>query len=243
MKFHNLMEDIVLKFLEELINEKKEICKCEQCKSDIICYTLNKIKPLYITSSRGIIHTENQKRYNFQDDIDVMTTLNEAIEVVSAKKRHSKQKILKSLKDKNSKIKDRIISDNENYFNFPQMIGRVFDSSDLSPIDNASVILTDETGKNKIEMFDENWLNPISIVLEMNGSFSFWPQAIKSEKEGIQKDFQMSLIITKDGYEPVSKYFYIRALSEKGIKTYITKENAFYIDDIYISKGNLRGGR
>ena len=241
MNLHNIMEDIVLKYLDEMIKLKKDICNCEQCKNDILCYTLNRINPMYIVSSRGIIHTENRQRYHFQDEIDILTTLNEAIEIVSNKRRHE---IIDDNILLNKKIKLNISDElkNENHFNFPQIVGRIIDSTNMTPVNEVQLTLYDETGKNKIRMFDDNWQNPETVISEMKGTYVFWPAPVKTYKAGIQKDFQMSLAVKKDNYEPISKFLYIRTVSSKGIIDHISKESIYYIDDVYITKGSRRGG-
>ncbi|HOV14189.1 MAG TPA: late competence development ComFB family protein, partial [Spirochaetota bacterium] len=89
MDLHNLMEDVILQYLDEVLSLKKEeICKCEQCRLDMACYALNKIKPMYVVSSRGVIHTENKRRLNYQNEIDTYSIVTEAVDVVSKTRRH-----------------------------------------------------------------------------------------------------------------------------------------------------------
>jgi competence protein ComFB len=242
MELHNLMEDIVLKFLDEMLADRKDICKCDQCKSDIMCYTLNKIKPMYVISARGIIHTENENRFRFQNEIDVMTTLSEAIDVVSVQKRHDVGKNISILEGKKSDILDDKTGEGF-YFNFPQLVGRVFDSADLSPVQDAEIKLSGETGKEDIKMFNDYWQNPVKIIKAMDGGYTFWAYPLKADKAGLQKDFQFSLTVSKEGYEPAAKFFLVRVVSQKGITQHISRDNIFSIEDIFISKGNRRGGR
>jgi len=68
MEIHNTMEDVVLQYLDEIIELKQNICKCNNCRMDMACYALNKVKPMYVASARGIIHTENKKRRYIQDN-------------------------------------------------------------------------------------------------------------------------------------------------------------------------------
>lgn len=92
MEIHNIMEDVVIQYLEEILSLKDNICKCNQCKKDMICFSLNRIKPMYVSSSRGIIHTEINKREELQDEIDIYATVSEAIDVVSKTIRHGRMK-------------------------------------------------------------------------------------------------------------------------------------------------------
>jgi competence protein ComFB len=242
MDIHNNIEDMVFKYLDEILESKEGVCKCEQCKTDMACYALNRIKPMYVVSSRGIIHTENKRREDRQEEIDVFTTVSEAIDIVSNTRRHEVNSAYKY--DINQdKLKS---ADNLNqgcFFNFPQFIGRIFDSSNLSPIFDAEVILYDKMTENKINMFNNTWENPVKLVPQMEGTYSFWPAPVSAKKSGIQKDFYMNISVIKKDYEPVIKFFYIRLVSAKTVITHITKENIICIDDIFISQGNRQGGR
>ena len=65
MIIHNVMEDIVSDEVNKLFDEaeqKKEdwvTCTCIQCRHDVMCYVLNRIKPRYIKSGRGLAHFLN----------------------------------------------------------------------------------------------------------------------------------------------------------------------------------------
>ncbi len=242
MYFHNTIEDIVLKYLNDVLSEKNNICKCKQCFNDMACYVLNRIKPMYVVSSRGIIHTENKRREDRQDEIDVYTTISEAIEVVSGTRRHEVNSDYE-VKTEKFDINPGEKLPNEYYYNFPQLVGRVFDSSNLAPIFDAEVILYDKMSENRIIMYNNQWTNPVELVPQMEGTFTFWPAPVPSTKSHIQKDFYMNISVIKKGYEPIIKFFYIRLVSSKELRNFITKEHIFYIDDIFINKGNRTGGR
>ena len=243
MFIHNTIEDIVLKYLNEILLEKNDkICKCEQCFNDMACYALNKIKPMYVVSSRGIIHIENKRREDRQDEIDVYTTISEAIDVVSSTRRHEVNSNYVYKSEQFNVNPDKKLSD-KYFFNFPQLVGRIFDSSNLAPIYNAELILYDKMSENQITMFNNLWLNPVELVSQMEGTYTFWPAPVPAKKSDIQKDFYMNISVIKKGYEPVIKFFFIRLVSSNELRNYITKEHIFYIDDIFINKGNRTGGR
>ena len=63
MEIRNLMEDAVLAAVGELFElEEKDprlgLCTCGQCRLDVACYVLNRIKPEYILSGRGLAYSE-----------------------------------------------------------------------------------------------------------------------------------------------------------------------------------------
>jgi competence protein ComFB len=236
MDIHNTMEDIVLHYLEEILILKNDICKCEQCKTDMACYVLNKVKPMYVVSSRGIIHAENFKRNYIQEEIDIYSIVAQAVEVVSNKRRHEVEEKLKNEQNDFSNDELKYFSDSGNFYNFPQIVGRLFDSLTIRPIDDAQITLLKENDKdNVVPMFNKCWFNPAIIVPQMNGTYTFWPAPIPAEKADIQKDFYMNVEIVKEGYDKLCKYFFIRLISSNYLKKHIKKENIYYIDDLFIT--------
>ena len=103
--------------------------------------------------------------------------------------------------------------------------------------------LYDKMSENKIKMFNDFWENPVKLVTQMEGTYTFWPEPIPAKKPDIQKDFYMNISVLKKDNEPIIKFFYIRLVSVDKIKNHIAKENILYIDDIFISQGNRKGGR
>lgn len=228
MIIHNLMEDIVQETLEDILKDRKDVCQCQQCKMDMICFALNKIPPKYVVSARGIIYTENRKISESQNYIDVYSIVMEAINTVSKTKRHKDNNII-SIETQLEKD----YSDKKYYFNFPQIVGRIIDSADLSPIKDAKVELCYKENGQKVEMFNNAWENPLIIIDKMEGLFTFWPAPLQTDKQE-DKEFCFILKIFKDNYEDLVKSFSIRIQAINEINKIIKKENIFYLNDIYI---------
>ncbi|OHD18630.1 MAG: hypothetical protein A2086_17000 [Spirochaetes bacterium GWD1_27_9] len=233
MDLHNIMEDVILDYLAEILEAKKNICKCEQCKLDMACYALNKVKPMYVVSSRGIIHRQNQKRLNYQEEIDTYSIITEAVDVVSKTRRHNDiQYDAKNVIYQTEEIEYH--SGDACFYNFPQIVGRVLDCQTLLPISDVEVTLNYDTSDNAVKMFNGRWKNPLTIVSQMEGLFSFWSAPEFAEKEGIQKEFQLNLKIKKEGFEEIRRFFQIRLISTKELNRFIKSENIFQIEDIYL---------
>jgi competence protein ComFB len=229
------MEDVVLKYLNEILNQKSDTCKCEQCKTDMASYALNRIKPMYVVSSRGIIHTENIKREQKQEEIDVYSTVAEAVEVISNTRRHEHDDDdYDDLQVESGDMTPNYYSRSGCFYNFPQIVGRIFDSSSINQIKDATITLFDGSG-NTLSMFNKYWHNPFDVVSQTNGTYTFWPAPIPADRAGIQKDFQMYLAIDADGYITICKFFFIRLVSDNDLKKFIKKENIFYINDIFLN--------
>jgi competence protein ComFB len=233
MGLHNFMEDIVSQYLEEILTQKIDICKCQQCREDMACYALNKVKPMYLVSSRGIIHTQNKKRLNYQDEIDVYSIVSESVNVVSKTKRHD-EKYKNTVLNENETEDASYFSESGCYFNFPQIVGRILDSETLSSIDNVEISLNHLDSVQPIKMFNDKWKNPLKIVPQMEGVFSFWPSPEPSDKSGIQKDFQFNLKISKKGFENINRFIEIRLISSDALNRFVKTENIHMVEDIYL---------
>ena len=240
MVLHNTMEDLVLNYLEEILKNKDDICKCYYCKLDMAAYALNRTSPMYVVSSRGIIHTENIKRRRVQEEIDVYSIVAEAIDVVSRIKRHDVDHDQQSgdTPDPDDACKKFLqkFSDEGVFYNFPQIVGRVFDGATIKILNGAKITLCAENSDEEVHMCNSHWQNPIELLPQMEGTFTFWPCPVPCEKAHIQKDFYFNLKIEKEGYEEIRKYFFIRTISAKELRHNIKKENIHYLDDIYLTQ-------
>ncbi len=238
MDLHNLIEDVVLQYLNEILSLKNEdVCKCEQCRLDMACYALNKISPVYVASSRGVVHKESKKRLNFQNDIDIYSIVAEAVNVVSKTKRHVDLDSETQAEEGRDNLDCRLLK-GKFFFNFPQIVGKVIDSETLLPVEDCKVILNYDTGDDVVSMFNERWKNPLNLVSQMQGIFSFWVMPIISDGDNIEKKFRFNIKIQKDGFETIRKSFEIKVASSEILNRYIS-DNNFYIEDIFLYSEGL----
>jgi len=239
MDIHNTMEDVVLQYLNEILEAKKDVCKCEQCITDMACYALNKVGPNYVISSRGVIHTENDKRVKIQDEIDVYATVAQAIDIVSRTRRHEVHDKYMDFDHEITKQEPRYYSESGSFFNFPQIVGRIFDSENIKLLEDVKVTLFHDTSKFIVSMFNDRWYNPIEVIDKMEGTYTFWPSPIPAEKPGIQKEFYLNMEVIKKGYDILRKFFTVKLISSGSLKKFIKKENILYIDDIFLNRENI----
>lgn len=87
MRYHNLMEDIVLQHVDALM-QADGCCPCEICRSDVVAYTLNHLPPHYVSSDTGRMMVKLQS-YEAQFRTDVITALSTAVKLVHDHPRHS----------------------------------------------------------------------------------------------------------------------------------------------------------
>lgn len=82
------MEDLVKEKLDETI-DSLGCCKCEQCRSDIISYALNRLKPKYANTEMGTTLLKVDS-LSLQFEIDLLTAIYDGAEVVKKYPRHKK---------------------------------------------------------------------------------------------------------------------------------------------------------
>jgi len=86
--YGNVMEDIVEKELDSCI-EDLGVCKCLQCRSDIMTLALNRLKPRYVSTEKGrLLTTVQQMSWDYKPDI--IRAITEGAEIVRKNPRHTK---------------------------------------------------------------------------------------------------------------------------------------------------------
>lgn len=80
------MEDLVREKLDEII-DTLDCCKCEQCRTDILSYALNRLSPKYVSTDVGRAYAKLDT-LSLQFEVDLMAALYEAAEKVKKNPRH-----------------------------------------------------------------------------------------------------------------------------------------------------------
>lgn len=87
MSVVNIVEQLIWDYIDEVLDRKPGICRCETCRMDMVAYALNRVKPRYAVTDKG----ETIARAQFLDRqlyLDIIVNLTEAANIVSAKPRH-----------------------------------------------------------------------------------------------------------------------------------------------------------
>ncbi|MCK4994966.1 MAG: late competence development ComFB family protein [Candidatus Omnitrophica bacterium] len=87
MQARNIMEDIVKKYLDEMLALRFDICTCELCRQDVIAYALSRLPAKYVTTDSGAIQTIMQQIRVDQSSL-VLKELVAAITVIGKEPRH-----------------------------------------------------------------------------------------------------------------------------------------------------------
>lgn len=84
----NFMEVLVWGMLDQVLEKRPDVCKCEACRYDVVALALNDLHPRYVVSHKGETYTRAMT-LGQQFYIDVIAKISQAANVVAAHPRHS----------------------------------------------------------------------------------------------------------------------------------------------------------
>lgn len=84
--FKNYMEDLVQDMLPAVI-KNMTVCKCEQCRMDMMAYALNHLPAKYVVTRKGNLYTRIEAMHS-QFDADIITALSHGAALVAENPRH-----------------------------------------------------------------------------------------------------------------------------------------------------------
>ncbi len=87
MQVKNIMEEIVWDRMTFLLKDM-DICKCEQCLSDIFTFALNLVEPKYVNTAEGGLFIKVDKT-KIQNLVDIDVAITKAVEKVIENPRHN----------------------------------------------------------------------------------------------------------------------------------------------------------
>ncbi len=227
MRIHNLMEDMVLKVVNEIFDDEEAkksmgFCTCHQCRLDVACYVLNRLPPMYMISSRGLAHIESDYQHRVQLEADIVALAREGIEQVSSAKRPH----FPHQDEEEEEMPEGP------FFNFPQIVGRIYNSSNFEPVCGIDVSLL--LGGNLAKMVNPNWENPYPIAENTTGVYSFWPYPLGADSRGLKKEVELEIAIDDARFEPLRHFIKLELESEDGFLQYLSGNRIFNVEDIYL---------
>jgi competence protein ComFB len=228
-EIHNTVEDTVFTQVTELCDsiekdKKNKVCTCRQCRIDTACYVLNRIEPRYISSSRGIARVEQETIARQQEEAEIVSLIYEGIEQVN----HN----LRPFINHGLKTAGLETASNTPVFNFPTIIGRVFNGLNFEPLTDVKVELC--RNGDLVAMKDAAWQNPFNVVSNTEGTFTFWPTSIPAESINTHKVFEYSVKLESPNLEPLTHIFTIPVTSEIQTTETYSIERSFKLPDLYM---------
>lgn len=228
MEIRNVMEDAVKVMVEELFErEDREkrlgYCTCDQCKLDVACYVLNRVKPEYIVSSRGLAYSEKEGLDKVQRQADLISFVKEGWGKVSHSPRPT-----------SDHVGGRTLGSGREgpVFNFPTIMGRAFDGRTFAPLGEGVVRLLSE-GAEAI-MVDPNWQNPFVLAGATGGTFIFWPGPIAASPEEKERKFGFEIKVEVPELELLSHYIEIDIVPEQSARLDFSLQRVFKVPDLYL---------
>jgi competence protein ComFB len=228
MDVRNLMEDAVKSLVDELFeseNRDKRLgyCTCDQCKLDVECFVLNRVKPEYIVSSRGLAYSEKEGLDKVQRQADLISLVKEGWGKVS----HSPRSTSDHVAQKSAAAEQAGPA-----YNFPTIMGRVFDGRTFAPLGEGVVLLF--AGGEEVQMVDPNWQNPFVLAGATGGTFIFWPKSIPAGQDTVPRDFVFEIKVEVPGLEGVSHYIKMDLSPERSARLDFSLNRVHKVPDIYL---------
>jgi len=228
MDIHNLMEDLVKTTVHELFDLEEKgatgsFCTCRQCRMDVACYVLNRLKPEYVVSARGVAYVEQDYTEKLQRVADVVSLVREGWARINATKRPNHA---------HSSDEERAVLPAGPVFNVPPIMGRIFKSTNFEPLSDIQVHIEDDAGL--VRMMDANWQNPIQVVKNTAGTFIFWPYPVPSDAVGETRRFCYTIKSEIPGFEDVSHYLELDVTSEPVAMATFSMQNVHRLHDMYV---------
>ncbi|MDR1031442.1 MAG: late competence development ComFB family protein [Treponema sp.] len=229
MGFYNSNEDKVtakVNVIFDLIEKggnPQNICTCNQCRTDTICYVLNRMEPHYVVSNRGLARIAGESIKYQQKEADMVSLIYEGMKQVN---RH-----MRPFAEHNH-TEDSLLNSNKPVFMVPAIIGRIFNGTNFAPLEQAQIELLHE--QVLVPMIDSNWQNPYNLVSYIAGIFTFLPYPLPAESKGIHKNMGFSLIMNAPGFEELRYSFEVPVISNIFAREAVSLERIFRLPDLYM---------
>jgi competence protein ComFB len=228
MEIRNLMEDAVATVVDELFEfEEREkrlgFCTCGQCRLDVLCYVLNRLKPEYVVSGRGVAYRERESLEKVQRRADIMSYAKEGWARVSHQPRpnadHHAFKMAHDLPVGPA-------------FNFPTVMGRTFNGLNFEPFAAGDVSLYIDGVP--APMVDANWQNPYVLAQATAGTYLFWPRPLAAAAEGEERVFPCEVRVKVPDFDLVSHYFELKLRADAAAREEFSLQNVHKIQDLIL---------
>lgn len=73
--------------IDDLLEDRVDICTCDKCRMDIAALTLNNLEPRYVVTEKGSLYAKLDT-LDYQFDVDVVKEVTKAIAKVANNPRH-----------------------------------------------------------------------------------------------------------------------------------------------------------
>ena len=223
---HNLMEDAVMKIVDEICDEDEassspKYCTDPECRTDVMCYILNRVPQRYVSSARGQAHMEAMLNQDLQVRVDLVTLAHEGLRRVSSTRR--------SFYGAESTSESAVRGPS---FYFPVVKGRFFNGLSFEPVSGEKIQLLRQD--EPVEMLDSRWQNPFELVDNTPGQFLFWPRPILQGDMGVEKEFEFEIRVDAGRYEEFHHFFSLALRSTAALPDSFDLTGEYRLPDLYL---------
>jgi competence protein ComFB len=228
VELHNIMEDMVQSIVADIFSSETRtkalgFCTCFQCQQDVACYVLNRLQPEYVFSGRGVAYSSKDYQEKIQKQADAITLANEGWRKIEQSKRPHCE---------HGTGRPRPDYPRPPVFNYPTIIGRLFNGSTFDPMDGMRLTLL--RNGEETRMIDPNWQNPCSLFASTGGTFIFWPYPDEAHAEGESKVVEFEIRASHEGFEDFEHFFTLRVSSENAVQDQFSLQRQFVLPDLTI---------
>ncbi len=235
MIIHNVMEDLIYTEVNKLFDEAEKqntdnaVCTCMQCRRDVMCYVLNRVKPRYIKSGRGLAHF---LKFEKEEKAQIITD-------ITALAMEGMQRVFKTKRPHESDIDDIDIEEiTGSAFNFPAITGKILNGRTFKPME--SVVVTLRHNNEIVKQTNILWDNPYKISDKTPGIFTFCPKSIAASEDELDKEKKFVFVITasKEGFETGNFSFELNLIPDKEKKTALSSSDFYKLKDFHLFDKN-----
>jgi competence protein ComFB len=222
-----MMEDLVEKMVKEVFEEKASkgfsLAGCYQCRLDVICYVLNRIKPEYLISGRGLAHYEKDYQDHVQKNADIAALINEGIHKIETRQRPYYSRI--PPEEDSADIEGPV-------YNLPAITGRLLHGTTFEPLRDIHIALLEN--EKPIPMINYTWQNPYYLVEGTRGNFTFLPRPIPAKKEGDTKKVSLEIRVEAERYTSLRHFIELHLEAQHEVHKCFSMENIIQIGELYL---------
>lgn len=227
MQLKNYQEDIVLKAIDIALEDRPSLRGDPAVIKDVAAYVLNRVPPRYIMSERGFTRLAaehfDENSSSLGSMIGILVLVNEGIELIERRRKPFAADGTRGLSV------DEEVSP---VHNLPQLFGKVVDSHSGAAVDGASVRLS--VDGRTAEPAQPGWPNPFITQHSTNGYYSFWPAAVRDDRE--THTFALSIEVDHPAYEPARFETLITTCCEFMVQDNIASDGILNLDPIALKR-------
>ena len=98
----NIREDAVEYQLRKILPTMPNVCSCEKCRLDMASFALNRLSPQYVRTDAGALY-QKLNNSSQQAEVEVLKTVVDAIEIISAHPKHDAWRRNEHIADNNKR--------------------------------------------------------------------------------------------------------------------------------------------